>query len=577
MSSGGALEEPTARNGGAAAATSDAPDLGLDELLSQLIGRAQEFIAAQERLRGLLRANRVIVGDLTLPVVLRRIIETARDLIGARYAALGVLSNDGGLEQFIHVGLDDHVVAEIGRLPEGKGLLGALIDDPHPIRLGTIADDPRSVGFPEHHPPMSSFLGVPIRIRNEVFGNLYFTESERGQFSADDEELASSLAATAATAIENARLYEESRRRQQWLQASTEITRQLLSSEGESPLQVIARRLHEMAEADVVTVVLPTPDEKSLMLEVATGERAADLTATSYPVEGTLSGMAITGGRPVLIGDVTEERQYKVHLSEVMSVGPLMAIPLVGAQRTRGALMVARLHGRHRFNEADLEMATTFAQHAAVALELADARADQQRVILLEDRDRIARDLHDHVIQRLFAAGLSVQSVASGLGGDHRSERLAQVVDDIDDTIRQIRTSIFELRGALGPQTVSLRSRLLDVAADLTQALGFSPRMGFTGPVDVVVPESLGDDVVAVVREALTNCARHAHAQHVEVEVTASTAELSIDVLDDGVGMGDAVRRSGLANLRERAERHGGGLTTPDHKGTHLRWTIPLN
>ena len=569
-------DEHPARNGATAPASADVPNLGLDQLLAQLVDRAQDFIAAQDRLRGLLRANRVIVGDLALPVVLRRIIETARDLIGARYAALGVLSSDGGLEQFIHVGLDDNAVVEIGHLPEGKGLLGALIDDPRPIRLETIADDHRSVGFPEHHPPMNSFLGVPIRIRNEVFGNLYFTEREGGQFTAEDEELASALAATAATAIENARLYEESRRRQQWLQASTEITRQLLSSEGESPLRVIARRLHEMAEADVVTVVLPTPDEQNLMVEVATGERAAELTAVTYPVAGTLSGLAISGCRPVLVGDVKDEQNYTVHISEVMPIGPLMAIPLVGAQRTRGALMVGRLHGRHRFNEADLEMAMTFAQHAAVALELADARADQQRMVLLEDRDRIARDLHDHVIQRLFAAGLSVQSVASGLGGDQRSERLGQVVDDIDDTIRQIRTSIFELRGALAPQVASVRSRLIDVAADLTQPLGFSPRMGFTGPIDVVVPDALGDDLVAVVREALTNVAKHSHANKVEVEVRASSTMLSIDVLDDGVGIGDATRRSGLANLRQRAERHGGSLTTPDHKGTHLRWTIPL-
>ena len=568
--------EPNLRDALANSRSADGPNLRLDELLNQLVDRAQEFIAAQDRLRGLLRANQVIVGDLALPVVLRRIIETARELVGARYAALGVLSSDGGLEQFIHVGLDDDTVVKIGRLPEGKGLLGALIDDPRPIRLGTIADDPRSVGFPAHHPAMSSFLGVPIRIRNEVFGNLYFTEREGGEFTAEDQELATALAATAATAIENARLYEESRRRQQWLQASTEITRQLLSTEGESPLQVIARRLHEMAEADVVTVVLPTADERNLMVEVATGDRAAELTAVSYPVEGTLSGLAISGRRPVLVGDVTEEQEHTVHLSEVMPIGPLMSIPLVGTQRTRGALMVGRLHGRHRFNEADLEMATTFAQHAAVALELADARADQQRMVLLEDRDRIARDLHDHVIQRLFAAGLSVQSVASGLGRDPRSERLAQVVDDIDDTIRQIRTSIFELRGALGPQTASVRSRLIDVAADVTRALGFAPRMTFTGPLDVVVPEYLCDDLVAVVREALTNTARHAHAGHADVEVTASAAEVSIDVLDDGIGIGDAARRSGLANLRERAERHGGCLTTPDHKGTHLRWTIPL-
>jgi len=555
----------------------DALQLELDDLLAALVERAQDVMGARDRLRGLLRASREIASDLALPHVLRRIIEAARELVQARYAALGVLSPDSGLEQFIHVGVDDATVARIGHLPEGKGLLGALIDDPRPIRLGTITDDPRSVGFPDHHPAMKSFLGVPIRIRDEVYGNLYLTEREGGEFTAEDEELVSALAATAATAIENARLYDEARRRQLWLEASTEITRQLLSTEGEPPLRVIARRLHDMAEADVVTVVLPTADEKHVMVEVATGEQAKTLTAVTYPIEGTLSGVAIKSGRPVLVGDVRQERNFTVHLSEVMPVGPVMAIPLVGAARIRGALMVGRLHGRRRFNEADLDMATTFANHAAIALELSDARLDQQRMVLLEDRDRIARDLHDHVIQRLFAAGLTVQSVASGLSGDRRGERLAQVVGDIDATIRQIRTSIFELRGALGPETGTLRTQLVDVAGELTETLGFSPRLRFTGPLDAVVPEPIVEDLLAVVREALTNVARHAQAGQVDVEVAATSAQLSVDVIDNGIGIGEAARRSGLANLRERAQRHGGELTTPDHEGTHVRWTIPLS
>jgi GAF domain-containing protein len=196
---------------------SAAPRLELDQLLTQLIDHAQDVVAARDRLRGLLRANRLIIGDLALPVVLRRIAEGARDLVQARYAALGVLGPDGGLEQFIHVGVDEETVARIGHLPEGKGLLGALIDEPHPIRLANLADDPRSVGFPEGHPPMNSFLGVPIRIRDEVYGNLYLTEREGGPFTAEDEELVAALAATAASAIDNARLYAEAGRRQRWL------------------------------------------------------------------------------------------------------------------------------------------------------------------------------------------------------------------------------------------------------------------------------------------------------------------------------------------------------------------------
>ena len=555
---------------------SAAPRLELDQLLTQLIDRAQDVVAARDRLRGLLRANRLIIGDLALPVVLRRIAEAARDLVQARYAALGVLGPDGGLEQFIHVGVDDETVARIGHLPEGKGLLGALIDDPRPIRLANLADDPRSVGFPEGHPAMSCFLGVPIRIRDEVYGNLYLTEREGGPFTAEDEELVAALAATAASAIDNARLYAEAGRRQRWLEASTEITRQLLSSEGEPPLSVIARRLHEMADADVVAVVLPTADPQRLMVEVATGEQAAQLTALSYPVEDTIAGVAINTGRPVLVGDVTQQQSYLVHLAQLTPVGPMMALPLLGTQGSRGAVLVARVPGRHRFNEADLDIATTFAQHAAVALELADARADQQRMMLLEDRDRIARDLHDHVIQRLFAAGLGVQSVAASAGSDSGAGRLNTIVDDLDETIRQVRTTIFELRGPLTPQPSTVRSQVVDVIDEVVPMLGFSPALRFTGPVDTVVPDEVAGDLIAVVREALSNIARHAHASAAAVEVTATPAQLTVDVIDNGVGIGESKRRSGLANLARRAERYGGSLTLPDHEGTQLRWTIPL-
>ncbi|MCW2647752.1 MAG: hypothetical protein JWP07_3861 [Pseudonocardiales bacterium] len=564
----------------------DGPRLELDQLLTQLVTRAEDVIATQGRLRGLLAANKMIIGNVALPVVLRHIVEAACRLVNARYGALGVLAPGGELQEFIHVGIDEEDAARIGALPEGKGLLGALTIDPHPIRLRTMSEDSRSVGFPPQHPPMGSFLGVPVRVRDRVFGNLYLTERDGGEFTAEDEELVTALAATAGVAIENARLFEETERRQRWLQASTQITQQLLSSEGEEPLNLIARETLEVADADIVTVVLPTANGQRLMVEVAAGMRADELTGYTYSMHDTLAGLSFDSGRPVLVGDVTEDSKFRVHLSEVLPVGPVMVLPLIGSQRMRGALVVGRLHGRHRFDEADLAMATTFANHAATALELADARADQQRVVLLEDRDRIARDLHDHVIQRLFAAGLTVQSVAAGMGGDERAERLDRVVAGIDETIRQIRTSIFQLRGQLGPQTGTVRVRLLGVLAEVTPLLPFEPRLRFAGPIDSVVPESVVDDLEAVVREALTNVARHAQATHADVALTASATQVVLEVADDGVGIGATERRSGLANLRERAERHNGSLvlTSPapqdpptTGKGTHLRWTIPLS
>jgi signal transduction histidine kinase len=555
----------------------------LDQLVVRLSGNHHEHEAVQDGLRALLKANQEVIGALDLPTALRSIVEAARELVQARYGALGVISPTGGLQQFVHTGIDPETAKLIGHLPEGKGLLGALIDDPRPIRLTTLGADARSAGFPANHPPMTSFLGVPIRIRDEVFGNLHLFYLAWGLFRPVDEPLATALAATAAVAIDHARAYAESTRRQQWLEASTEITQQLLAAAGEEPLRLIARSVRRIADADVVTVVLPTADERRLMVEVATGVEnddrginASKLTGVSYPIQNSLAGLAIETGRPVLLGDVAEQTQFVVHLTRTVPVGPVMVLPLVASSRTRGALMVGRLRGRHRFTDGDMNMATTFANHAAVALELSDARVDQQRVVLLEDRDRIARDMHDHVIQQLFATGLTVQSVQSRVQDEEQAARLADVVSDLDETIRQIRRSIFELRGPIAG-TASVRTRLLAVIAELSPMLGFEPEARMSGPIDVMVAESVIDDVVAVLREALTNVARHARAASVEVDITATGSELVIDVLDDGVGLPESGRESGLLNLRYRAERHGGSLvlTAPDAKGTHLRWIIP--
>jgi signal transduction histidine kinase len=377
--------------------------------------------------------------------------------------------------------------------------------------------------------------------------------------------------------------------------ASTRITQQLLSLEGEDPLKLIAQTTLEIADADLVTVVLPTTDGRRLMVEVAAGAGAEKLNGTTYAIEDTLAGLAFESGQPVLMGSVPDGGRFYVHLRKALPIGPVMALPLAGSDRPRGALVVGRRAGRLRFGDSDLNMATTFANHAALALELAAAREDQQRMLLLEDRDRIARDLHDHVIQRLFASGLTIQSVAGGLSGDpDRSERLIRVVDDIDTTIRQIRSSIFQLRGPLASGTNGLRAQLLAVGTDVTTMLGFKPEMLFEGPVDVVVPDDAVGDVVAVVREALTNAARHAAATEVHVLLQAVPGRLTVTVRDNGHGMGPDTRRSGLENLRRRAEAHGGDFmiispAEPDDdmrfgrpategttKGTELRWTIPL-
>jgi signal transduction histidine kinase len=560
------------------------PLLALDDLLAQLVEHADEIRITHQRLRGLVAANRMIIGDLSLETLLQSIVQAACDLVDARYGALGVIAPGGdSLQSFITVGIDEQTAAEIGELPKGKGLLGALIEDPRPIRLARIDDDPRSAGLPPNHPPMTSFLGVPIAIRDEVFGNLYLTESARGQFSGDDEEVVLSLAATAGVAIENARLFEQAERRQRWLQASMEVTTQLLSADGDEPLQLIAREARAISDADIVTVVLPMPGRDTLMVEVVASREPTELAGYQFEPENTLSSQAIATGLPVMINDATHQHQVPMHLSTAIEAGAVMAVPLSTSNGVRGALVVGRVFGADPFDAEDLDMATTFANHAAVALELADARSSEQRIVVLEDRDRIARDLHDHVIQRLFAAGLSLDGMLGGLPDEER-RRISGVVDDIDETIKQIRTSIFELRGHLGPATGSVRTQLLGVIAEVRPLLPAEPQIEFAGPVDSVIPEAVVEDVFAVLREALTNIARHAEATAVHIRLTASANEAHLEIADDGVGLGTTTRRSGLANLRQRAELRGGSLTIesladppPEPRpGTRLHWTVPL-
>ena len=556
----------------------DVPKLELDELIEQLIDRARDVQRVQGRLRALLRAIETVAGDLSLELVLRNVVESACQLAGAQYGALGVIGHDGGLEQFIHVGMDDATAARIGNLPQGKGLLGALITDPRPIRLTHMRDDPRSTGFPPNHPPMDSFLGVPIHVRDEVFGNLYLSNSAKGGFTGEDEELVLALALAAGTAISNARLYAESRLQQRWLEASVDIGAQLLASSGEDPLRMVARRAIDIADADLVSISLVTPDRTGLIVEVAFGEHANDLVGQRFRLGETLAGEVVEVGEPLLLASMADHTGPPSHLSAVIDAGPLMVLPLRGTGATRGVLSLLRLRGRRAFSPTDLTMAAGFASHASVALELADTRAAEQRLVLLEDRDRIAMDLHDHVIQELFSIGLSLEGIAAKPEFDGAlSERIRQRVEDIDRTIRRIRTSIFELRGNLGPQQEDgLRQHVLEVASELTPALGFAPHVAFAGAVDLVLGEDLADDVIACVRESLTNVAKHAHATSVVVDVALSGDTLAVTVSDNGIGAAGATRASGTANLRSRAEKRRGSYEIGPGAagGTVVTWKV---
>jgi GAF domain-containing protein len=422
----------------------DGPRLELDALLAQLVGRAQEVLATQGRLRGLLAANQMVIGDLALPAVLRHIVDAARNLVGARYAALGVIGADGRLAEFVHAGMPDDEVAAIGPLPEGKGLLGALIDDPEPIRLAHITDDARSSGFPDGHPPMDSFLGVPIRVRDEVFGHLYLAESGRGAFSDEDVQLAQALAATAAVAIDNARLYAAAQTRQRWLEASAAITQRLLAPDAADPLQQIAAVTRDVAGADWALVVMPTEDGAHMRVEIVDGPGSEELAGLIVPIEGSLSGEVMTTGRPQRATDPADHAAFPAASPTELGIGPALLLPLRGTERLHGVLAVARATSRTGFTDADLTMAGGFAAQAALALDLAQARALRQQEEMHDERDRIAADLHDHVIQRLFAAGLTLQSVAAKRGPD--TDRILSTIGDLDTVISQIRSTVFTLQ-----------------------------------------------------------------------------------------------------------------------------------
>ncbi|MGD0705435.1 MAG: GAF domain-containing sensor histidine kinase [Trebonia sp.] len=575
MTAPGGDHGPVAGGAGAADAAGglgfpDVPRLELDELLVQLVDRASGVLAAQGRLRGLLRANALVAGDLSLPVVLRQIVGAARDLLGARYAALGVLGRDGELEQFVHAGMDDNLVAAIGDLPRGRGILGLLISEPAPIRLADLGAHPAAAGFPPGHPPMGSFVGVPVRIGEEIFGNLYLTErTAGGEFTADDEELAIALAAAAGAAIANARRYAESEQRRRWLDASAQLTPLLLADNRERPHTLITAHAAEAADADFAVLAVPG-DPDRVIVTGAVGALTAGLLSRTAPVDGSLAGQVISSGKPSLI---TGDRLEGPAAALAARIGPLIAVPLAAGERVLGALMLGRRAARPGFTELDLGMAASFAGHAAVAMELAQARADQILLAQAEDHDRIAGDLHDQVIQALFALGMKLQGQAAR-SDPAAAERVNGYVDTVDEVIRDIRASIFGLRQP-HQAPAGLQARVLEIIDEHAPQLGFTADASFTLPDGSDPDENLAHDILAVTREALSNCARHAHASTVTITLTHQDGLITLEITDNGRGLGTPARSSGLASMRRRAENNGGTLqiTAPACGGTRLTWT----
>ncbi|MFJ7912335.1 GAF domain-containing sensor histidine kinase [Kitasatospora sp. NPDC096204] len=567
--------------GSASESPAPVPNVRLDELLEELQARLDAARGTRDRVHSLLEAVLAVGRDLELSQALRHIVEAAVTLVDARYGALGVIGEDLRLSQFIPVGVTDEQVELIGAFPSGHGILGELIRHPAPLRLGRLSDHPASYGFPAGHPPMSSFLGVPIRIRDRVFGNLYLTEKRGGgEFDAEDESVLATLAVAAGVAIDNARLYARARRRQRWLEASAEVTSSLLSGSAEQEVQdLLLSRATEIAGADLAVVAVPLPETAELEARIAVGLGEREHRGLVLPVEGSFMGAAYRTGGLVVSPDVLRDPRITAGPPRWQGLGPAVAVPVGTTERgIRGVLLLARAAGAPLFEEEESGPLLGFAGQAAVAMELAERRRDSEQVALLRERDRIARDLHDLAIQRLFATGMTLQGATRFIDHPEATSRVLRAIDDLDETARTIRATIFGLRlRESGPAASGLRARIVEVVDRAARSLGFAPALRMTGLLDVTVPADVADAAVAVLEEALSNAARHAGAGSVDVTVAAGD-ELTVTVTDDGVGIRGSGRRSGLANLSDRAAALDGTFATRSRPGggTELLWRVPL-
>jgi len=516
------------------------------------------------RLTRLLEAVLTVASDLELESMLGRIVHAACDLVDARFGALGVIDEDGtSLAAFVHHGMPPEVVNDIGHLPEGHGVLGLLITRPETIRLEDLSEHPEAYGFPSGHPPMHSFLGVPIRLGAEVYGNLYLTEKRGASaFSDEDEGLLVGLAAVAGAAIANARLYEDARRRERWREAIGEVAAAVL--DGEPPQRVRRRVVSGAAELlDAHGACLLEQHDEGLWVLASTGKAPEEgfLELTEAPMLRTL------------------EQGEALRLDH----GPVFGRPAVWAPiKVAGEVVVAIGVGRDEpFTTTELEALVSFASQVNVAWSFERAQAQVQHLSLIADRERIGRDLHDTVIQRLFATGLSLQATQRRL--DDRpevSERLERAVDDIDSTVREIRATIFALQSSNATER-GVRAQVLDVVEELSDVLPRAPRVRFDGPIDTVVGLEVSEQLLPVVREALTNVAKHADATDIELELAADHVGVRLRVADDGRGIAPGADISGgfgLANLRERAENLGGSFAVSSpgsDRGTVVVWSVP--
>lgn len=527
----------------------------------------------------LIRSGLILHAELNLEAVLQRLVELAAELTDARYGALGVLGADGRIAQFVTTGVTEEQRAAIGDPPTGHGILGLLIKDARPVRIRNLAEHPTSYGFPPNHPPMTSFLGAPVTSRGRVYGNLYLTNKQRAaEFDERDEEALVILAAQAGIAVENARLYEDAQAHRRRLAASAEIAEAILSrTHPDEALRLIASRARQLVRAELTWVVTPEPGG-SLRVAFADGEDAETMLGVTLPLEDSLSGDVVRTGRAVVLHDpVRDDRAFRP-APEAGRIGPAIYVPLSAQRRTFGTLAAANEPEGRTFDADAVGLLEAFADQAAIALEYARAQREVERLVVLEDRERIAKELHDGVIQALFAVGMGLQGTALMSSDEELAERIEGAVGELDRVIRDLRNYIFGLRPGI------LADRQLDKALRAL-AEEFQSKSGIVtiAELDESVASELSrmaGDVVQLTREALSNVGRHSGATTCRVSLFQRDGVAVLEVDDDGKGFDPATvqRGDGLTNLEQRAAALGGSVSIESiaAQGTTVRIELPL-
>lgn len=528
----------------------------------------------------LVRAGLALVSELSLPHVLAKIVELACSVSGARYGALGVVAPDRSIEEFVTYGVTDAERAQIGRLPHGHGILGALIEEGHTLRLARLQDDPRSVGFPPNHPPMTTFLGVPVRVRGRIYGNLYLTEKHGAAvFTQDDEDAVVRLATFAAVAVQNARSYRDAEAARLRMEAVQEVTAAILAgSERDDVLTLVATRARELVNSSLATIVVPS-GSTDLVVRVAVGHRAGELLGMRFNGTGSASAQVMQSRTPTLIADAESDSRFHQPVVRIGGIGPALLIPLAAGAATLGTLCVANVRGGSSFNDDDRKLLETFAGQAAVAIDYANIRAELERLMVVDERERIAKELHDDIIQSLFAEGMGLQALEAMVTDDAVRARLSQSVDNLDRVIRDLRNYIFGLRPGVAAD------RHLDAALRaLASGFGEGSAIVFhvhTEPDAVSHYAGRAPDIVSFAREAISNAVRHSSATRLDISFRSAGMEAVLEVADNGTGFDPVAAEGvgdGLNNLRARSRSLGGRfeLESTPGGGTIVRVRIPI-